>query len=381
MCKPIEIAYSRLHSIQELLALLQKEGISQEEYGAYVNRYQERMAREKGIPFHGMFELTPLCNLDCKMCYVHLDRDQLGNAEVLTAEQWKSIMRQAHEMGMIHATLTGGECLIYPDFDEIYFFLRSMGIRPNIKTNGLLLDEKRFDFFKRYPPNDVTVSLYGSSNDAYQKVTGHGIFDQIYENLIRLKKADYPVRIAITPSVYMFEDILKIVELSRELGFPFSISIALFPPRKETGRTAIDLSIDQYLKIYQALREGYVDQDRTAEDFEIAEYGENKERRCGLPCGAGRSFFSVNWKGELKGCENLQSLQVSALDQPFSIAWEKIHADAMTYPLPAECSGCAYDNVCFGCVAYRSMGAEPGHCNPKVCERTKHMAKEGFYRL
>ena len=34
-------------------------------------------AREKGIPFGGQFELTPLCNFNCKMCYVHLNPDQM----------------------------------------------------------------------------------------------------------------------------------------------------------------------------------------------------------------------------------------------------------------------------------------------------------------
>ena len=31
-----------------------------------------RKARENDTPISGYFELTPLCNLDCKMCYVHL---------------------------------------------------------------------------------------------------------------------------------------------------------------------------------------------------------------------------------------------------------------------------------------------------------------------
>lgn len=31
-----------------------------------------RIARENDTPISGYFELTPLCNLDCKMCYVHL---------------------------------------------------------------------------------------------------------------------------------------------------------------------------------------------------------------------------------------------------------------------------------------------------------------------
>lgn len=31
-----------------------------------------KKAFEDGIPISGTFELTPRCNFDCKMCYVHL---------------------------------------------------------------------------------------------------------------------------------------------------------------------------------------------------------------------------------------------------------------------------------------------------------------------
>lgn len=381
MSNMVEIDYLALGSLPELLKLLREKGVSQDEYQVHVSRYHEQKARQKGVPLQGMFELTPLCNLDCKMCYVHLNRDQMGETELLSVEQWESIMRQAHEMGMMHATLTGGECLTYPGFDELYLFLRSLGIKPGIKTNGLLLDRKRLDFFKEYHPSGIDISLYGSSNEAYERVTGYAAFDWVYENLLGLKKADFPVRLAITPSIYMYEDVTRIVELAKELSFPVSVNIGLFPPRAETGRTLCDLSIDQYLSIYKRLYEGNAEPREPAEAFDLPDYKSTFKQRVGLPCGAGRSFFNVNWRGEIKGCENLNSLQVSALDYPFKVAWEQVHADAVAFPLPEECGDCAYDPVCFSCIAYRSNGAERGHCNPKVCERTKRMIREGFYHL
>jgi hypothetical protein len=34
-------------------------------------------AAQRHIPLSGAFELTPRCNLKCKMCYVRLDKKQL----------------------------------------------------------------------------------------------------------------------------------------------------------------------------------------------------------------------------------------------------------------------------------------------------------------
>ena len=82
--------------------------------------YLESRAREKGIPIRGQFELTPLCNLDCVMCYVHLDAARIAGQPLITVDQWKSLIRQAVDAGMLNAILTGGECLTYPGFDELW---------------------------------------------------------------------------------------------------------------------------------------------------------------------------------------------------------------------------------------------------------------------
>lgn len=40
-------------------------------YSQFV-RYRNQNAQKNNIPVTGCFELTPLYNLDCRMCYIHL---------------------------------------------------------------------------------------------------------------------------------------------------------------------------------------------------------------------------------------------------------------------------------------------------------------------
>ena len=98
-------------SLRELLAQLDDQGIT--DYRRYdaVRRFLSFKAREKNVPISGSFELTPLCNLDCKMCYVHLNKDQMCGASLLGVDVWKDVMRHAIDAGMMYARLTGGECL------------------------------------------------------------------------------------------------------------------------------------------------------------------------------------------------------------------------------------------------------------------------------
>ena len=116
-----------LETLTEVLDDLDRRGITGAQRYRAVNGFISLKARYSDIPVSGVFELTPLCNLDCKMCYVHLNANQIGADErLLSVQEWKEIMRQAVDAGMMYATLTGGECLTYPGFRELYLYLVSI---------------------------------------------------------------------------------------------------------------------------------------------------------------------------------------------------------------------------------------------------------------
>lgn len=381
MNERVDIDYSAIQSLPELVELLHRKHVPRNRYWRCIEAYQETKASERGIPIFGQFEITPLCNLDCRMCYVHLDPKQLNGAHLLPTDWWKDIMKQAHAQGMMNAVLTGGECLTYPGFDDLYLFLRSLGIKVSIKTNGLLLTEERMEFFRKYRPHSLTVSLYGSSNEVYTRVTGHAVFETVYENLLRLKDADFPVMIAVTPSRYLYEDLENIFKLIEGLHIPFTFNVALFQPRRETGRELCDITHEEYVEIYKMLRKQAPDLPLPIGEEELPACGMGSTPEYGIRCGAGRNFFTISWNGQMAACDNLNSLRVSLNDHTFSDAWEKIHEDALSFPLPVECADCAYDSVCFSCSAYRGNGAEKGHYNPEICKRTKLLVKEGILKL
>lgn len=381
MINKSDIDYTKINNASELIKLLRENSVPENQFWRFLGAYQEKKAREKGIPLCGQFELTASCNLDCKMCYVHLEHDCFDESSLLPVEWWKNIMYQAHSLGMMNATLTGGECLLYPGLDELYLYLRSMGIMTEIKTNGILLNRERVSFFNKYPPRNVIVSLYGSSNETYKNVTGHKAFDIVYNNLLLLKNVSFPVSIAITPSKYMYNDIANTLDLAKQLGFPFMINMSLFPPRKETGRELCDLSFSEYVEVFKMVKEEKPTCELPLKKVKTPEYNSDKIQRIGIPCGAGRSFFSVSWNGSMTSCDNLDSLRISLLDNTFSEAWDIIHSDVSSYPLPVECFACEYEKACYSCVAYRNNGVEKGHCNPDICRRTELLVKEGIASL
>ena len=71
-------------TLRALLKQLDEQGVTDYRRYEAVRKFLNFKAREKNIPISGSFELTPLCNLDCKMCYVHLNKAQMNGAQLLT---------------------------------------------------------------------------------------------------------------------------------------------------------------------------------------------------------------------------------------------------------------------------------------------------------
>ena len=156
----------------DLLERLREQNGKEVQRFSNLTRFLSFKAREKGIPFSGQFELTPLCNFDCKMCYVHLNPEQINGHSVLSVDSWKDIIHQAVEAGMVKAALSGGECLVYPGFKELFLYLHSLGCEVSVLTNGYLLDDDRIRFFQEHMPSRIQITLYGWNEDVYERVTG-----------------------------------------------------------------------------------------------------------------------------------------------------------------------------------------------------------------
>ena len=369
-------------SLRELLAQLDAEGVT--DYRRYdaVRRFMGFKAREKNVPISGSFELTPLCNLDCKMCYVHLNKDQMHGAALLSVDAWKDIMRQAVDAGMMYARVTGGECLTYPGFRELYLYLADMGVETSVLSNGVAMDEDMVAFFRQHPPAGIQVTLYGAGEDAYERVTGHRMFGRVMEHLRRLRDAGIPLSVAVTPNAFM-TDGLEIVRLLHGEGFHFSINAGIVAPREETGRRTADADVETYvsmLKLQRELDGKHVEPLCDADSLPDPPSAKAAPER-GVRCGAGRSAFSVDWQGRMRPCNTFPCEPANVLTLGFAESWRRVNRIALSFPRPAECEDCRYRDVCKHCVSEHAAGAAPGHASPQICRWGRCMVAEGLLKI
>lgn len=369
----------------EFLAELRKKGGKKKPNFRDLTGLLDQKARQKGIPISGQFELTPLCNLDCKMCYVHLNPDQLRGRSVLSVVEWKDIMHQAFEAGMFQASLTGGECLAYPGFDELYLYLHSLGCEVSILTNGVLLDEKRIQFFREHKPAGIQITLYGWNDDVYERVTGRRVFETVARNIRMAQDARLSVTLSVTPNTYLGEDALETIRLARSLCRSVIINPMIFNPREETGRAgqADDPELDLYVRIYRLL--DVLDGQEPCEIpwEQLPEPGGpcHTCSECGIQCGGGRSGFTVDWKGTLRACNRLDEVRGYPLEEGFRNAWTQINLWANNLPRVPECNGCPYEGICNNCAANVLMFTKPGEQPTGLCRRTMYLVQNGVFHI
>ncbi len=361
--------------LDDLKAQKKKEKLIFDDFSDFL----EEKARQTATPINGQFELTPLCNLDCRMCYVHLQPEQLDQ-QILGVEAWKSLIDQAWEAGMFQVTLTGGECLTYPGFEELYLYLHSKGCQITVLTNGVLLNERWISFFKEHPPAVIQVTLYGSDDDTYERVTGRRAAGTVIENVKAAKEAKIVTVLSVTPSVFLGEDIFNILDLGKKLDVPVYINTSLFDPRTETGRAGQDADVDaeMYARIWRYRRELEGGTPREIPVEELPEPGgpchECSEK--GLRCGGGRSGFVIDWKGTMHTCNRLPFGSYPLRDG-FKAAWKQVNEFAENFPRVPECKGCAYESVCDACAARMTKYAEPGERPAPFCEMTRYLVHRG----
>lgn len=341
-----------------------------------VNRYISLKARFNDIPVSGSFELTPLCNFDCKMCYVHLKPEQMSKGErVLQVDEWKKIIRQAVDAGMMYASLTGGECLTHPAFKEIYLYLVSLGIQPDVLTNGELLTKEMVDFFVKYPPGVIQVTIYGSNEDAYEAVTGHRAFQRVMNGIACVQEAGLNLFLTVSPSIFMKDDVKPLLELVHSFNVPYAIGDTTLKARAETEREMADYAVDlatlRQIKLIE--REFHTTAARASSPIYAVEYVPPRRSPLkGLPCGGAHSSFHVNWKGEVCPCIGFaESVHSSALENGFAGAFKQVQQIMYNYRQPNECCTCELKDRCLTCPAEKTQCVFDGQLNTLVCQRLR----------
>ena len=188
-------------------------------------------AINKRLPIYGNLELTPLCNMNCDMCFVRLSPHEMSSkGHLRTVAEYIRLVDEMREAGVLFIQLTGGEPLTYPGFRDIYLHLIESGIVVTVNTNGTLLDDDWADFFASHPPRRINITLYGSDNEAYQTLCHHPHgFDLTLAAIKRLKRRGVMVKLNHSVTQKNRDQLDEIIRVASSLDVPVKVDTYMYP--------------------------------------------------------------------------------------------------------------------------------------------------------
>lgn len=358
-----------------------------------IKRFLMQKSAKNNVPVSGTFELTPLCNFNCKMCYIRMSREEMEKrGRLRTAKEWIELGRECADAGMLFLLLTGGEPFLREDFFEIYGELKKLGLIITINTNGYMIDEKTAEKLIENPPSKVNITLYGASNRTYKELCEcENGFDRVIKAIKTLKESGILVNVNYSITPYNAKDMEKIFSICKKLNVPVNPTAYMFPPVRNNKNGVIEYNTR--LKANEAGCMRYMAEKfkYSSEEFEYRKAAikagmevQNGLEECDartvnekMGCMAGRASFWVTWDGRMTPCGMLNTPCVELGKFKFLTKWKEINKKINEIYLPKECSNCDKRKVCGVCAALTI--SETGSFDKRpdyLCQMTEEYVKK-----
>ena len=338
------------------------------------------LERQSNILNNAYLQLTPLCNLNCKMCYAKMlpgEVDDLGK-HILRFEEWKWYIDQLQEMGTSTLSLTGGECMMHPDFEKIYSYAYDLGFGVVLLTNGTCITKRLFDLFCDKPPDNFSITVYGNTPEIYEKLCGdRNSYHRVYSTIDKLLEHKFSVLVKYTVTSENISDLYDSYLYFKQKGIQLRYQNSLMIFNKANFDTVSRLTVDEdlFLRTEKLINGSSYHQESEAQDMAFVDIlrQSRKFSKKGIRCSAGRCICHIRWDGMMTPCVSFEDDLVDPREIGIKSAWERMNNWADNFLALEECDRCLHQLRCHQCAAlhYNDTGVM-GKPSPRLCWKLNH---------
>lgn len=347
-------------------------------------------ALQSHTPISGGLELLPLCNMDCRMCYIHQTKEEMvASGRMLSCDEWIPIVEQAVEAGLLFLVLTGGEPLLYPEFKHLYVKLSQMGLVLTVNTNGTLIDREWAIFFAENGVRRINITLYGKDDATYAALCRNPKgYSQVMRAAALLKEYNVPFRFTCSVTPENIDQLQDLYKIAQNIGVPFSAATYMFPamrrdiPACKQYRLTPEQAANATIQAYQYNNPGVSLELASLTTMYVMEQPPKLAQGNGFPCKGGKSSFWLDWKGECLACGMYPEPKINLLEHSFQDAWREIVTYTQNTPMSQKCRECKMQNNCKACPAacYSETGRVDG-CPEYLCHMTEEIIRRAYQYL
>ena len=203
-------------------------------------------------------EVTLRCNAKCEhcgsSCGYKIPKDEIS------AEDLKKTLLEIHEhygANNVFLTVTGGEPLMRKDLFDIMEYAVSLGFRWGMTTNGMLINKRIIDEYRRTNMESISISLDGlkETHESFRRVPGS--FDKIMNAIDLLKDLETLKSLQITTVANKknLDELEDIYQLLLEKGIKEWRVMCVDPIGRAYDNDGILLDKEGLIKMFEFIRE------------------------------------------------------------------------------------------------------------------------------
>ncbi|RMF95307.1 MAG: radical SAM protein [Candidatus Schekmanbacteria bacterium] len=272
------------------------------------------------IPSTCTLSTTYACQAKCVHCSA--DKNMKKRGRELTTEEFKNVLDQAIELGVVNITLTGGEPLLRKDIFELIKHVNPDDANCMMFSNGEYLTEENCAKLAEAGLFSVMVSIDSPDPEIHDKYRGvKGLFDKAIKGIERAKKAGILVGISTyaTREDYKDGSLERILELGKEIGVHEVVVFDPVPTGKLIDNMDMILSMEEKEEIAKLTNEY-----RMRPDYPgvITQSWINGPKGSG--CFAGNEQFYMTAYGDICPCDFTPLSFGNIKDESLATIWNRI---------------------------------------------------------
>src|SRR5258708_39019808 len=138
--------------------------------GLAVLEQRGSLAETFGIPLAVLAEITHRCPLQCPYCSNPIELERGGSE--LTTEEWKRVLSELAEIGVLQIHFSGGEPTARKDLVELVQRASDVGLYSNLITSAVLPPKEKLSDLADAGLCHVQISFQGNEPMVADRVAG-----------------------------------------------------------------------------------------------------------------------------------------------------------------------------------------------------------------
>lgn len=304
-----------------------------------------------------MLELTYRCSEKCIHCYNEgatrndEEHSTRGDRDELTLDDYKRLIDELYEQGLIKVCLTGGDPFSKSFVWELIDYLYEKGVAFDVFTNGQRIVGDVEWLANRYP-RLVGVSIYSGLAEVHDYITRiKGSWERSMLVVRQLSALAVPLNIKCCVMQPNVKSYYMIADIARQYGAEPQFEISL------TDSIEGDRCVSKYLRMTKEQLEIVLRDDSVALYVgpEAPNYGGQSKPIDSNPCGAGENSLCITPEGNVIPCCAFHtlfgSLKEHSVSEILQHSEERRYWCGLKLTDYEECGRhdyCAYCNLCPG---------------------------------